>query len=134
MLYQLSYLPGYGSTYARIEQKAGSGQGIQIALESPSRYAAGPSQRIALHAGVGMQEIQKLDQALGTRHEDLRVVANTAPPKPIANFARCCQAEPLANALNTGKRSAVSYQPSAQEGAVHRIRATNCRLPSEADC
>ena len=33
-----------------------------------------------------------------------------------------------------GKRSALSYQPSAPEGAAYRIRAERSRLPFEAEC
>ena len=36
--------------------------------------------------------------------------------------------------LSIGKRSAVSYQPSAPERAAHRIRAERSRLPFEPEC
>jgi hypothetical protein len=36
--------------------------------------------------------------------------------------------------LSIGKRSAVSYQPSAPERAPHRIRAKRSRLPFEPEC
>jgi len=44
------------------------------------------------------------------------------------------RSEPDRSGESFRKRSALSYQPSAPEGAAYRIRAERSRLPFEAEC